>query len=628
MFKRSFSMLLLLVFTFSITLGEPLAREDIDARHKWKLDDIYSGWDAWEQDLKTLEQRMDEYAALEGTLTDGPEALLKAYRLSDELGILGDKVYTYPSMIRDLDNRDNDVYARLQQVQILWSKFGTATSWFGPELLSIPEKTMQEWLDATPDLAPYRFGIENSYRLQAHVLDAEKEKLLSYFSPIYGLPNTIHTQLSTADIEFETITLSNGEEALVTEGGYAAIIASNRNQDDRRAAMEARNGVYAANVNTYAAAYNGICQRDWAYAQARNYASCLESELEGNNIPVAVYTNLLEAVRQGTEPLRRYHDLRRRALNLDHYHFYDSSLPVVEIDLNYEYDDVAELVMQSMKPMGREYSRNLKQAFTPGWVDVYEVPGKSTGAYSGGVYGVHPYMLLNYNNTLDDVFTLAHEMGHTVHTMFSWESQPYNLSSYTLFVAEVASTMAEAHLLDHMLENTSDPRERLVLLSHAINSIAGTFYTQVLFADFEYQAHKLAEEGQPMTADVLNGIYHQLMVDYYGDSVTLDPLYDITWARIPHFFFAPYYVYQYATSFAASAALYEDTRDGSRRERRAAVDRYIGLLQSGGSDFPVAQLRQAGVDMTQDAPVNAVMARMDELVNQFEADLKKLDLID
>jgi len=548
--------------------------------------------------------------------------------MREELSLIADRVQTYAGLVRALDNRDNEIYAKLQKVGILFSKFGTATSWFAPEMMTIEWSTMETWLNETPGLTPYRFGIEDLYRQQAHVLDEKSERLLSYFSRLSGTPGTVYNQLSTADIKFGTIELSTGDEVQISEGEAGRIFATSRNHEDRKAAFLERNSTYNENINTYAASYDGICQRDWAYAQARNYGSTLERTLGNNNIPVEVYLNLLEQGRAGTAPLQRYHKLRKEALKLDEYDGYDSAIPVIEFEKDYDYDGVAKMVQKSIKPLGKSYSKKQVQAFSPGWVDVYETPGKTTGAFSAGLYGVHPYMLLNYTNTLNDVFTLAHEMGHTVHTMFANEAQTFSNSGYTLFVAEVASTMAEAHLLEYMLKNSKDPKERLVLLSHAIDNIAGTFYTQVLFADYEYQVHKLVEEGQPITADVLNSVYHDVLVTFYGDSMENHELYDVTWARIPHFSSVPYYVYQYATSYAASAALFKQMNEGTRKSKKQAMANYINLLKSGGSDYPVEQLKKAGVDMTKPEAVQAVIDNMDDLVNRYEKELKKLGLVD
>lgn len=610
--------------TWLVAKPKTLVRSEIPEQYKWDLTDIYPGWDAWSADYDRLEALMDEFPTLKGTLKQGPNQLLKAYKIMDELGMLADKVYSYASLSRDTDTRDNDISAKVQQVQILFSKFGTATAWFKPEMLDISWETMDQWLTEHDKLGPYRYGIEDLYRQQAHVLDEDGERLLSYFSRFNSAPRSIHSELSTSDIEFPDITLSDGEEVKVTPGQYRLILSTNRNQEDRRAAFLARNGVYNETINTYAATYNGICQRDWALAQARNYNSCLEAALDGNNVPVDVYINLIRQVSEGTEPLQRYHRLRKEALGLDEYHLYDSSIPVVEFDKTYEFDTVADIVIESMDVLGDEYTADLEQAFEGGWVDVYENEGKRSGAYSAGVYGVHPYMLLNYSDTMDDVFTLAHEMGHTMHTMLAYENQPYATADYTIFVAEVASTFNEAFLLDHLLEQSTDPKERIALLSHAIDNIAGTFYTQVMFADFEYQAHKLAEEGQPITADVLNGLYAQLLTDYYGDDVVHDDLYDITWARIPHFYFAPFYVYQYATCFASSAKIAQDIRDTNFLTKNKTVNRYLDLLKSGGNDYPMEQLKAAGVDLSQPATIQAVIDQMDRLVSQLEDEMNKM----
>ena len=619
--------MLLVVCSTQLLVAAPKERSEIDARHKWALTDIYPDWESWAKDLSRLETLMDSYAGLKGTLAGGPQELLKAFTMREELDLIADRVQTYAGLVRALDNRDNEVYAKLQQVQILFSKFGTATSWFAPEILAIGWETIETWFDTTPAFSPYRFGLEDLYRQQAHVLDEKSERLLSYFSRLSGTPRSVYSQLSTADIKFGSITLSTGEEVQMSEGEAQRIFTTSRNHEDRKAAFLERNGTYNQNINTYAASYDGICQRDWAYAQARNYESTLEATLERNNIPVDVYLNLLEQGRAGVAPLQRYHKLRKEALGLDEYDGYDSAVPVIKFEKDYDYDAVAAMVQKSVKPMGKSYSKKQSQAFSPGWVDVYETPGKTTGAFSAGLYGVHPFMLLNYNNTLGNVFTLAHEMGHTVHTMFANETQTYSNSGYTLFVAEVASTMAEAHLLEHMLKTSKDPKERLVLLSHAIDNIAGTFYTQVMFADYEYQVHKLVEEGQPITADVLNGVYHEVLVNYYGDSMANHELYDVTWARIPHFSSVPYYVYQYATSYAASAALFKQMNEGSRKSKKAALNNYIDLLKSGGSDYPVEQLKKAGVDMTKPDAVTAVIDHMDDLVSRYEKELIKLDLI-
>jgi oligoendopeptidase F len=428
--------------------------------------------------------------------------------------------------------------------------------------------------------------------------------------------------LSTADVKYPTIRLSTGEDVVVSYGQYRAILSTHREQSDRAKAFEALHSTYQSSINTYATLYNGVCQRDWFHARARDYKTTLEAALHGDNIPTSVVVNLIDSTRAGVEPLRRYHRLRRRALNLPTYQVYDFSIPLVTFDKKYLYEDVLEQIVASVAPLGPEYQARMREGFAGGWIDVYENDGKRSGAYSAPVYGTHPYMLLNYTDTLDDVFTLAHEMGHSMHTILSHETQPFIYSSYTIFVAEVPSTLSEALLLDYMLEHSTDPTERIVLLQHAIDNITGTFYTQVLFADYELRVHRLVEQDQPITAEVLTDIYKQLLADYYGDAIDLNPLTGLTWSRIPHFFNSPYYVYQYATCFASAAQLAREITTGSESGRRTARERYLELLRSGGNDYPMEQLRKAGVDLSKPETVGAVVNQLDDLVTRLEAELK------
>jgi oligoendopeptidase F len=593
-------------------------RVEIDDRHKWNLADIYADWATWASALAELETRIGEYAALKGTLAAGPDRLLAAFRLNDALGQLAYRVYFFPSLRYDEDQRNNDVNARRQQVQALLARWQQATSWFSPELIAIPLETVRGWMAASPDLAVYRFAIEEVYRQQEHVLDEGGERLLSLSSRLSGAPGEAYLALSTADAKFPEIELSTGARVTMSYGQYRAVLATNRNQADRRQAFLAHYGTYAGNLNTYATLYHGVCQRDWFHARSRGYQTTLDAALHGNNVPRSVVDNLIATTRAGIEPLRRYHRLRRRALGLERYCPYDFSIPIVEWDRRYAYDDVLDPIVRSTSPLGPEYQQRMWRGFRERWIDVYENDGKRSGAYSAPVYGVHPYMLLNWADTLDDVFTLAHEMGHSMHTMLSHERQPFVYSDYTIFVAEVPSTLNEALLLEHMLANAADREERIVLLQHAIDNITSTFYTQVLFADFELAAHALVEHDQPMTADVLNALYRERFDAYYGDAVDMEDLTPVTWARIPHFFSTPYYVYQYATCFASAARLSRTITGGQEADRALARDRYLELLASGGSDHPMTLLRRAGVDLSEPATVEAVVAQLDGLVSRLE----------
>ena len=608
-----------------IAVPQPPARTrnrlELPDRFKWNLDDIFTNWDDWTAAYNRLEQGIERYAELKGTLAQGPERLLDAFKLSEDLGQLAYRVWYFPSLRYDEDQRDNTINARRQQVQLLFARWKQAESWFNPELLGIPLETVRGWMASLETLRLYKFAVEDLYRQQEHVLDEAGERLMSLASRLSSAPNDSYSALSTADVKYPTVTLSTGEEVVISYGQYRAILATRREQADRASAFEALHNTYKSTLNTYATLYNGVCQRDWFLARARGYTSTLEAALHGDNIPTAVVENLIDTTRAGVEPLRRYHRLRRKALGVQTYQVYDFSIPLVTFDKKYEYEDVLEQIVASVAPLGDEYQQMMRDGFTGRWIDVYENDGKRSGAYSAPVYGTHPYMLLNYTDTLDDVFTLAHEMGHSMHTILSHETQPFIYSSYTIFVAEVPSTLSEALLLDYMLARSTDPTERIVLLQHAIDNITSTFYTQVLFADYELRAHKLAEEDQPITAEILTGMYRGLLTDYYGDALDMNPLTGITWSRIPHFFNSPYYVYQYATCFASAARIADGIMRGSESARRDVRDRFLTLLSSGGNDYPMEQLRRAGIDLSEPDTVLAIVNQLDALVTRLEGEL-------
>jgi len=604
-----------------MTRPQTTKRDEIPQQHRWAPEHIFEDWPAWEQACAELERLIEAYAALKGSLARGAEALLDSLRLADELGQLAHRVYYFPALRHDEDQRDNQVGAHRQRAQILLARAEQASAWFNPELLQIPLATVRGWMEALEPLRLYRFALEEIYRQQEHVLDDAGERLMSLGARFRRAASEAYAALTTADAHFPSVTLSNGEEVTMTHGRYRAILSTSRVQADRRAAFEAIYGLYAAAPNTYAALYDGVAQRDWFVAQARHYASTLAAALHGNNIPEQVVDNLIAATRSGTEPLRRYHRLRKRVLGLESYHPYDGTCPLMETTTSYPYDQVQRWIVESVARLGESYQQRVGVAFQARWIDVYENEGKRSGAYSAPVYGVHPYMLLNYNDTLDDMFTLAHEMGHSMHTILSHQSQPFVYAGYTIFVAEVASTLNEALLLELLLERTEDPRERVALLQHAIDTICGTFYTQVLFADWELEAHRMVERGEPLTAERLSALYMELLERYYDDVFPKDELYGLTWARIPHLFRSPYYVYQYATCFASSAKILTDLGGA---QGAAALERYLELLRSGGSDHPMEQLRRAGVDLSRPEPMEAVTRQLDDLVGRLEGELDRL----
>ena len=597
------------------------ARESVDPKYTWDLSSIFTSWDAWEAAFTELDRGIESYTKYEGTLSQGPAQLLKALQDRDNLGQLSYKVWYYPSLQYDEDQRNNTINARRQRVQLLIAKWQQAASWFQPELLKLPLASVRAWMDQSPELAVYRFAIEEVFRLQEHVLNEQGEKLLSLTERLGGVPRDSYAALSTADARFPTITLSTGEATQVSYGQYRKLLATCRSQEDRRKAYEALYDTYIGNLNTYAAIYNGVMHGDWFEARARGYKTTLDAALFGNAIPTSVVENLIRETKNGVAPFRRYHTLRKRVLKLSDYYVFDAFVPLVVDDVKYAYDTVLDWIIEAVSPLGREYQARLRRAFSERWIDVYENQGKRSGAYSAPVYGANPYMLMNYNDTLDAVFTLAHELGHSMHTMLSHESQPFVYAGYTIFVAEVPSTLNEALLLDFMLARAKTREERVVLLQHAIDNIVGTFYNQVLFADFELEAHRLVERDQPITSEVLSGIYGRLLNEYWGDALSPDQRAQHTWARIPHFFQSPYYVYQYATCFASTAKLMEEVGSSDPVARQAAVDRYLQLLKSGGSDHPMTLLKKAGVDLSRPETVRAVAHQLDTLVDRLEHEL-------
>jgi oligoendopeptidase F len=607
--------------TFRPGSGAVPERETIPMKYRWDLQSICSSWEEWSTSYAQLDAAIEAFKTRQGTLAQGVASLLGAFTAMDEMGALAYRVWYFAALQYDQDQRNNDINGRRQQVQILFARQQQASSWFNPELLAIPLDTIRGWMDSRHELAVYRFAIESLFHEQEHVLDEKGERLLSFAGRFGSVPHDSYAALTTADMKFPSITLASGDEVTLTYGQYRALLETNRRQDDRAAAYRAFHQSYSNNQNTYAALYNGVLQRDWFHARARGYESTLHAALHGNNIPTSVVENLIAVTKAGVEPLRRYHRLRRKTLGLETYRLFDIFVPLVQHDVRYAYDQVGDWIVDSVRPLGTEYQGHVRRAFDGRWIDVFENAGKRSGAYSAPVYGAHPYMLLNYNETLDAVFTLAHEMGHSMHTLLSHQSQPFVYAGYTIFVAEVPSTLSEALFLDLMLERASSREQRAMLLQHAIDSIAGTFYTQVMFADFELQAHRLVENDQPITAETLATIYATLLREYYGDVIDEEPVSRMTWARIPHFYSTPYYVYQYATCFASTARLMQGIRTADPGARQHAVEQYLTLLSAGGSAYPMDLLARAGVDLSQPDTVKAVATELDALVSKLEAEL-------
>ena len=599
-----------------------MERSEIKQEYKWNLSDIYENYSAWEKDFEKVSELKKELAGFKGQFGNEGK-LLEFFQKQEEMDKISYKLYRYPQLARDLNSSDKEAVEHLQKVQFLFAEVSTELSWVNSELVDNREN-IEKWIEKK-EFDDYRFGLKNLFRLQKHILEEKESKLLSYYSSFFSAPRSIYSEVTVTDVEWPQVTLSSGEEVDVTPANYSKILSTNRNQEDRKLMFQTFYTIYEKKKNTIGAIYNSILQKGIASKKAYNYDSFLLSHLESDNIPEEIYLNLVNTAKNNTKTLQRYLKLRKKILGLEKYYNFDGSINLIEFDKEYEYDDAKEIVLNSVAPLGKDYVEKMKKAISEGWLDVFEAKGKRTGAYSAGVYGVHPYMLLNYNKTLDSVFTLAHELGHTLHTLYSDENQPFSMADYTIFVAEVASTFNERLLLDYMLENTNDPKERIALLEQEIGNIVGAFYFQALLADYEYQAHKLAEAGEPITAEVLSKIMEDLFDKYYGDIIEKDDLIYIFWARVPHFFNSPFYVYQYATCFASSAILYEKMINSSdESEKKQTLDKYIQLLSSGGNDFSMEQLKKAGVDLSKIETIEAVAKQFDLLLDKLEVEIGKL----
>jgi len=604
-------------------MNKILDRKSIDDKYKWKLEDIYENWENWDKDVLELKKDLNKIQDFQDKIKNSKEEFIKLIKLKEKIDRRLEKLYIYAFMWKDLNSLDQFVSKKLQEIEFVYSEYGVLSAWITPIIIEIPKDTMDSWIESDDKLKENKFMLNEIYRLKKHVLDIDKEKLLSYFTQYMGATNSIYNELSTSDIKWNKIKLSSGEEVEITNGMYSKILGENRNQTDRKTAFEALYKAYETNKNTYASIYKSQLQRDVAFIKAKNYTTTLEQALEPDNISIKVYENLIESAKENSEPLKKYIGLRKKALNLQEYHYYDNQIKIADYKKEFSYDEAKKIVLNSVKPLGEEYYKNLEKAISDGWLDVFETPNKRSGAYSINIYDVHPYMLLNYNGTMDSVFTLAHELGHTLHSMYSTTNQPYATNDYTIFVAEVASTFNEKLLLKYMLEKTTDKKERIALIEEAIGNIMGTYYLQALFANYEYEAYKIIEKGEAITPDVLDNLMEKLFKEYFGEELIMDDLQKIIWSRIPHFFNSPYYVYQYATSFSASSKLFELVTDEkySKEERVLACSKYLKLLSSGGNNYPVEQLKIAGVNLEEKINFKAVSQEMDNLIKLLEKEI-------
>ena len=595
--------------------GEVPPRSDVPDEYKWRLSDIYPSDEEWERDFSLVRDRMPGLSAMSGTLGDSAENLLSCLAARDELSMTMEKIYTY-AMMKSHEDTALPAYQNLNaRAGTLAAEFAAASSFVTPEIIAMPEGTLNGFIDPSnsgSDFDDYRFMFAEIARMKEHVLSGAEEELLARASEVASSPENAFSMLTDADMRFPMIRDEEGREVELTDERYIKYVSS----ADRNVRIAAFNGLYETYGkfnNTIGATFNGMLKSSRFFAAARRYGSDIERFLDAGNIPLSVYDNLITTVEDNLKHLHRYMALRKRILGLDELHMYDIYNPLVENPYkDIPWETARDMAALALAPLGDEYMARFREGLDSGWIDVHSSKGKRGGAYSCGVYGVHPFILLNYNGELTDVMTLAHEMGHALHSFFSHKTQPYPTADYTIFCAEVASTANEELALDYMIRSETDARRKIYLLNQRIERVRATVYRQTMFASFERTVHERNQKGEDTTASALGEIWLALNEKYFGPDMFVDELIRLEWSRIPHFY-SPFYVYQYATGYSAAASLAKKiTAEGA-----PAVGRYMEFLSSGGSDYSIELLKRAGVDMSSPVPVrdalDAFAATLDEM---------------
>jgi oligoendopeptidase F len=600
-------------------------RERIPDQFKWDLNDICAGDDAWAEDRRKLTADLNGITAFCGKLEESPNQLFRCLQLLDSLRKECTRLACYASMKSDLDTRDAKYLAMDQEMGQLGSDLSSLSSYIEPEILRIGEDTIDRFIEREPKLAIYRHIFNDILRKKEHTGTEGEERIIAEANLMADSPVSINNVFANADFPFPEVTLEDGNTVRLDPAAFS-LYRRSQQREDRKKVFAAYLGKMNEFRRTYGAQLAAEVRKNIFFTRARLYRSCLERALDAFNIPVAVYESLIKGTHDHLATMHRYLLLRRKLLGVDTLHYYDLYAPIVkELDLNYTYEEAVDLVLDSLVPLGKDYLKVARRALSSRWIDVYHNDGKRSGAYSNGaVYDAHPYMLLNYNGKYDDVSTLTHELGHTMHSHLANKAQPYALSHYSIFVAEVASTFNEALLLDHMLKLETRDEVRLSLLGNFLDNTRATVFRQVQFAEFEWNMHKVAEEGTALTGDLLSSLYAEIAKAYYGHDqgiCVVDDEIRAEWTYIPHFYYN-FYVYQYATSFTASSALSEQVLAGED----GVVDGYLDLLASGGSDYPIEQLKKVGVDMTTSQPLDATMNRMNRIMDEMERIAVRLDI--
>ncbi|MEW5323007.1 oligoendopeptidase F [Geobacillus thermoleovorans] len=593
-------------------------RSEIPVEETWRLEDIFPTDEAWEEEFKHVKAMIPKIGEYKGRLGESPEVLYEALQYQDDVSMRLGKLYTYAHMRYDQDTTNSFYQGLDARAKSLYSEASSAMAFIVPEILAIDETRLRTFLEQYEPLRLYAHALDEITRQRPHVLSAEEEAILAQAAEVMQAASNTFSALNNADLKFPAIIDENGEEVEVTHGRFIRFLEST----DRRVRRDAFYAVYHTYEkfqNTFANTLAGSVKKDNFFARVRRYRSAREAALDANNIPESVYDNLVATIHEHLPLLHRYVRLRKRVLGLDELHMYDLYTPLVkDVKMEVTYEEAKQYMLEGLAPLGEEYVAIVKEGLDNRWVDVRENKGKRSGAYSSGAYGTHPYILLNWQDNVNNLFTLVHEFGHSVHSYYTRKTQPYPYAHYSIFVAEVASTCNEALLNDYLLKTIDDEKKRLYLLNHYLEGFRGTVFRQTMFAEFEHLIHLKEQQGEALTAEALTALYYDLNKTYFGDDIVVDKEIGLEWARIPHFYYN-YYVYQYATGFSAATALSKQILE----EGKPAVGRYIDFLKAGSSDYPIEVLKKAGVDMTSAEPIRQACQVFAEKLEEMERLLEK-----
>ena len=610
-----FSNLLNKFFSPEIQSMEIPTRDQIDEKYKWNLIDVYSSDEDWEKDFKWIEENIIHYHGYEGLLAQSSEKLLACLKFDEEIGMKLERLYLYSMLSKDSDLRNTKYQGMDDRIKRIYSQVLAASSYIKPEILSSGQNKINSLISENSTLQVYQHSFDDLFRFAKHTLDKEKEELLAMASEVTQVPYNTYSLFTNADLKFPKVEDNNGNELEMSHSRYYAALYS-KDRSYRERAFKAYLTPYKENVNSFGALFNGNLKSNIFYAKARKYNSAREAALFKNNIPISVYDNLIRTVNDNLTPMHRWATLKKKLLGLKELHPFDAYVTLFDqkLEKKYPYDIAVKIVLDSLEVMGKDYLSSLNKAFDNRWIDVYETKAKRSGAYSSGTtFGVHPYVLLNWTDLLNDVFTLAHEMGHNMHSYYTGLNQPFVYANYSIFLAEVASTFNESLLLDHLVNIAESKEEKLFLLEKYLNNVTTTVYRQVMFAEFEQLTHSKVENGEALTPDILCGLYKDVFQKYWGPEMIIDDEETYTWARVPHFYYN-FYVYQYATGFAASEALALKVK----KDGEPAVKKYLDFLKSGSSDYPINILEKAGVNMNSQEPILAVTNKMNKIIDEIE----------